>query len=105
MVVRIMTLLIPIPKWDSYNLAILVTCSIGCSNIASHIHSRWLAKSAINPLVVHVIIKFLLIIWALFIYPWHFFNSSIGVNLFSIFPAILGAFIVLRIEMNLFRTR
>lgn len=81
---------------DAYDFAILLTASIGCSNIASHINSRWFQDGDVNSTKIHWIVKFLIVLWGFYCIPIEkLFHSNWIWQCISVLPAIgLGLFTV-----------
>ncbi len=49
---------------DIYGICIVATLSLGCSNIASHIHNRWFAVSKLNPMKIHWFVKLAIVLYS-----------------------------------------
>jgi hypothetical protein len=99
MVVLIMKTLILTHDINLYGKAILLTCSLGCSNIASHLHSRWFPQRDVNVVLIHWLVKTVIVLWGLLFIPiFTLFNASVLQQLISIAPALLLAKMGIKIE-------
>ncbi len=99
-----MNILILTPELALYQTVILILLSLGCSNIASHIHSRWFANKAVNVVMLHNVIKFIIVIWGMSLIPiYSLFNATIWVQILSFFPALLLAVYSVKIERFIYR--
>ncbi len=99
MAVLIMKTLILTPDINLYGKAILLTCSLGCSNIASHLHSRWFPQRDVNVVLIHWLVKAVIVLWGLLFIPiFTLFNASALQHLLSIAPALLLGKMGIKIE-------
>lgn len=89
-----------------YGIAILITCSIGCSNISNHLYSRWLYHKTENMIRVHWVVKLLIIIWGLlFVDLYSLFQGCFWAQIISLFPAIMLGILAVHIEIVIHRRR
>jgi len=99
-----MTILTLIPDAKTYGIAILLMLSLGCSNIASHIHSRWFAHKRTNSILLQWIVKFFIILFGITIFPiQELFLSPLWKQLVALPIAVLLGIFALKFEFYIKR--
>lgn len=93
-----MTILIRTPEYHAYAIAIVLTLSLGCSNIASHLYSRWF-YSANNVILIHWLLKSVIILLGLFLIPIEsMFSGSLVIQAVSVPLAIIIGILCVNFE-------
>ena len=94
-----MNYLILTPEVKLYGIAILFTCSLGCSNLASHLYSRWFLHTKTNMIFLHWIVKMIIVSWGLLFIPLSNLFSTFNLQIISVLPAIFLGIIAVNIEL------
>lgn len=82
-----------------YMYTVLLTCSLGCSNIASHLHSRWFSAGSVNVVLLNWIVKAIIITLGIFYISWSsMFSGPIWMQFLSVIPAIFFGIFCVKLE-------
>jgi hypothetical protein len=94
-----MRILILTPDVKLYATAILMLSCLGCSNIASHLHSRWFSHGQINVVLIHWVVKACIVLFGITVISWQtLFNTPVWFELVSVIPAIFLGIAAVKFE-------
>lgn len=88
----------------AYDYAVLLNLCIGCSNIASHVYSRWLSQFNWHPMTVQWVVKCITAILGSYVIPLKLiFSHSILFSLLTILPCIAIGLLCVQFELLISR--